>query len=155
MGFRSNPEILSAVQNFQMCRDPNRETCAGSAYSQVKTDCTCSTNLSNNWNDSRNASNGKCILGIRVQWSRACYIMLLVSLDSATLNRNDLPRNFAVGNHFRKHIFSSRIWEGISFFIMPPCCFALVCPLNFWQVFTSGRVNPKPAWLYRAGTFLK
>jgi hypothetical protein len=30
MGFRSNPEILSAVQNFQMCRDPNRETCAGS-----------------------------------------------------------------------------------------------------------------------------
>lgn len=63
MGFRSNPEILSAVQNFQMCRDLNRETCAGSAYSQVKTDSTCSTNLSNNWKDSRNASNGKMHIG--------------------------------------------------------------------------------------------
>ncbi len=44
------------------------------------------------------------------------------------------------GGNLIKHIFPSRIREAISFFIMPPtsCC-ASVSPLNFWQVFKSGK----------------
>ncbi len=90
-----------------------------------------------------------------------CHFMWMKSLHQSCYVLMTCQKFCSVsGGNLIKHIFSSRSREGISFFIimpppclpgflhfwednlffiMPPSCFALVSPVNFWQVSMWGK----------------